>query len=102
MTSLTTTTSTMTYYVIERLVSGRGVERVELTVAVWTFRQLTPSSSSNYTINLSGLLMLGLGVAAATMFWAHVTTLSGRKFDKVTTFQFQFFQPKLHLIRYRT
>jgi hypothetical protein len=45
---------------------------------LWT--QLSPSTSSlNYTLNLSGLLVLGLGVAAATMFWAHVTTLSDNK-----------------------
>ncbi|XP_046452455.1 uncharacterized protein LOC124200304 isoform X2 [Daphnia pulex] len=44
---------------------------------------LSPSTSSlNYTLNLSGLLVLGLGVAAATMFWAHVTTLSDNKIKR--------------------
>ncbi|XP_059351272.1 uncharacterized protein LOC130696231 [Daphnia carinata] len=44
---------------------------------------LTPSTSSlNYTVNLSGLLVLGLGVAAATMFWAHVTTLSDNRLKR--------------------
>ncbi|KZS15366.1 Uncharacterized protein APZ42_019035 [Daphnia magna] len=50
------------------------------------FNKLSPSTSPlNYTVNLSGLLVLGLGVAAATMFWSHVSALSDNRLKRSTS-----------------
>ncbi|KAK4007935.1 hypothetical protein OUZ56_013095 [Daphnia magna] len=47
---------------------------------------LSPSTSPlNYTVNLSGLLVLGLGVAAATMLWSHVSALSDNRLKRSTS-----------------